>query len=104
MTSYYFPPPPFVPTIHHYPNVNVDMNLQNSVTDKFQKELIYWMEHDPQFRATKKYLKNIKGPNGHEIVRKILHLFVRRGNTNWYDLELQYNLVKQFVLYKLESL
>ena len=104
MTSYYFPPPPFIPSIHNYPNVNVDMNLQNSVTDKFQKELIYWMETDPQFKSTKKYLKNIKGPSGHEIVRKILHLFVRRGNTNWYDLELQYNVVKQFVLHKLETL
>ena len=105
MSEYkYFPPPPFIPTISAYQNVNMDENLQRSVSMKFKQYTIYWMENDKSYKSIKKYLKDIKGPNGEIIIRKILNLFVVRGNTNWYDLELQINLVKQFILHKLKSI
>lgn len=105
MSEYkYFPPPPVIPTIHRYQNVNLDENLQLSVSRKFKEHTIFWMENDKSYKSVKKYLKDIKGPNGIMIIRKILNLFVVRGNTNWYDLELQIILVKQFILHKLKSI
>ena len=105
MSQYnYFPPPPFIPTVRTYQNVNRDENLQKSVSMKFKQHTIYWMENDKSYRSVKKYLKDIKGRNGEMIIRKILNLFVIRGNTNWYDLELQYDLIKRFILYKLENI
>lgn len=102
--SKYFPPPPFIPTIRTYQNVNLDENLQCTVSIKFKEYVIFWMENDKSYKSVKKYKKYIKGPNGEIIMRKILNLFVVRGNTNWYDLELQINLVKQFILHKLKHL
>jgi len=104
MSEYkYFPAPPFIPTIHTYQNVNLDENLQRTVSNKFRIYTIDWMENDTSFKSVKKYLKDIKGRNGEMIIRKILNLFVVRGNTNWYDLELQISLVKGFILHKLKS-
>ena len=105
MSQYkYFPPPAFIPTIHTYQNVNIDENLQRSVSKMFRELTISWMENDKSYKSVKKYLKDIKGRNGEIIIRKILNLFVVRGNTNWYDLELQISLVKNFILHKLKSI
>jgi hypothetical protein len=102
--SKYFPPPIFIPTIHQYQNVNMDENLQVSVSNKFRLYTIDWMKNDKSYKSVKKYIKYIQGPNGETIIRKILNLFVVRGNTNWYDLELQTTLVKDFILHKLKSI
>jgi hypothetical protein len=105
MSDYkYIIPSYVIPTVNKYQNVNLDENLQRSVSRKFREHTIFWMENDKSYKSVKKYLKDIKGPNGEMIIRKILNLFVVRGNTNWYDLELQITLVKQFILYKLKSI
>lgn len=100
----YYPPPPFIPSIYSYQNVNLDENLQHNISMIFKQYTINWLQYDKSFKPVKKYLKNIKGQNGETIIRKILNLFVVRGNTNWYDLELQVELVKQFILHKLRKI
>ncbi len=105
MSEYkYILPPYILPTVYKYQNVNLDENLQRSVTKMFRELTISWMENDKSYKSVKKYLKDIKGRNGEMIIRKILALFVVRGNTNWYDLELQITLVKNFILHKLQNI
>ncbi len=102
--KYIIQPPLIVPSVYKYQNVNLDENLQRSVSKMFRELTISWMENDKSYKSVKKYLKDIKGRNGEMIIRKILNLFVVRGNTNWYDLELQISLVKKFILHKLQNL
>ena len=60
------------------------------------------MKKDKSF--SKKYLSNIKdNKTNFDIIHSILKLFVRRGNTNWYDLKEQSSLVKEFIKYKLSK-
>jgi hypothetical protein len=37
-------------------------------------------------------------------MHKLLKLFVRKGNTNWYDLKIQQSLVKDYIKHKLNKL
>jgi hypothetical protein len=103
-TYNYYPPPAYIPSYFQYQNVNADKDLQYKVTIFFQDELIDWMEHDKSYKSVKKYLRYIKSGQGYDIVHKLLRLFVKNGNTNWYDLKLQYQLVKDFIKYKLRKL
>ena len=97
-----FQPPPFIQTTIKYQNVNNDINLQNSVTTKFHNKTIKWLKEDPSFKHSRKYLSKIEGPEGYKIIHKLLKLFVRKGETNWYDLGDQSILVKDFIKYKLD--
>jgi hypothetical protein len=91
-------------TLYNYQTVNDDKQLQNTVTDYFLDKTIYWIKHDSSFKKAKKYLKRLEGINGDDIMYKLLKLFVRKGNTNWYDLKIQQDLVKDYIRYKLKSL
>ena len=51
MSEYkYFPPPPYIPTLHTYQNINVDENLQQSVSAKFKLCTIDWMKNDKSYK------------------------------------------------------
>jgi hypothetical protein len=100
----YYPAPPVISSYYKYQNVNADQNLQHTVTLYFLEETIDWMKYDKSFKRVKKYLRDIKGPDGYNIIYKLLRLLVKRGNTNWYDLKIQSSLVKNFIRHKLESL
>ncbi len=100
----YYPPPAYIPSYYQYQNVNADKDLQYKVTIFFLDETIDWLENDKTFKSVKKYLKYIKSDQGYEIIHKLLRLMVRNGSTNWYDLKLQYDLVKDFIKYKLNKL
>ena len=99
----YFPPPPFILSYRRYQNVNADKRLQNMVTKKFLKKLKIWLKEDPQFKLVKKFKKIIDTNEGYDVVHYILKLLVKKGNTNWYDLELQEGLVKKYILFKLKK-
>ena len=47
--------------------------------------------------------KVIDSDEGYDVIHKILKFLVIKGNTNWYDLDLQEKLVKKYILYKLEK-
>jgi hypothetical protein len=100
----YFPAPPIVPSYFQYQNVNADKNLQNTITLEFLADAQKWFKNDKSFKKLKKYSKQLNGQQGYEIIHKLLKLFVKRGNTNWYDLSMQKSLVKDFIKYKLSNL
>ncbi len=102
-TYKYFPAPPLITTYHQYQDVNNDDNLQHMETLYFLSETLDWIDNDKSFKKLKKFKKYLKGSDGYEIMHKILKLFVRRGNTNWYDLKIQRSLVKDYIRHKLSK-
>jgi hypothetical protein len=103
-TYKYYPAPPIIQSYYKYQDVNNDKNLQDTETRYFLDKTIYWIKNDKSFKSLKKLQKYFKGPDGYEIMYKLLKLFVKRGNTNWYDLEKQQNLVKDYIKHKLNKL
>ena len=99
----YFPAPPIISTIHQYQDVNNDKNLQNKVTLYFLEKTIECIKYDESWKSLKRVGKHLKGKDGYEIMHKLLKLFVRRGNTNWYDLRVQEELVLNFIKHKLSQ-
>lgn len=101
----YFPAPPAIISRHKYPSVNNDPKLQNMVTKEFHEMLKVWLKKDDEFKPLLKIKKELMSKDdGHEIVLRLLKLYVRRNNTFFYDLEYQVYQVKQFMLYKLKQL
>ncbi len=102
-TFKYYPAPPVITTYHQYQDVNNDDNLQHMETLYFLSETLDWIKHDKSFKKLKKFEKYLKGPEGYEVIHKLLRLFVRRGDTNWYDLKIQKSLVKDYIRHKLSK-
>ncbi len=94
----------YVPTTYKYQNINNDKNLQNLETTYYLDKTIGWMRKDSSFSKVKKYLSDLRGDNGYEIMHKILRMYVKQNNTNWYDLKAQKILVKQYIRHKLKQL
>ncbi len=100
----YFPAPPIIQTLHQYQNVNNDKNLQDMETTYFLDKTIEYINKDKSWSKLKKFKKHLNGPDGYEIIYKLLKLFVRKGNTNWYDLKMQKYLVLDYIKHKLSKL
>jgi hypothetical protein len=100
----YYPAPPIIQTYHQYQDVNNDKNLQNMETLFFLKRTIECINYNKSWKGLKKFKKHLNSPNGYEIIHKLLKLFVRRGNTNWYDLKVQKDLVLDYIKHKLSKL
>ena len=99
----YFVPPPFILSYKRYQNVNADKRLQRMVTNKFLKKLKVWLKEDKSFKQVLKFKKIIDKDEGFDVVHYILKILVKRGRTNWYDLDLQTYLVKKYILLKLKE-
>ena len=99
----YFPAPPVILSYRRYQNVNADKRLQDMVTKKFLRKLKVWLNKDLQFKSVKKFKKIIDKDEGYDVVHYILRILVKRGRTNWYDLDLQEGLVKKYILFKLKE-
>ncbi len=100
----YTQPINYIPTSYKYQDINHDKNLQNLETTYFLEKTIEWMKKDSTFSKVKKYLSSLRGENGYEIIHKILRMYVKQNNTNWYDLKIQKILVKQYIRHKLKQL
>lgn len=100
----FFPAPPVIPTYYKYQDVNNDIYLQEKETFFFLDKTIDWIKHDKSFQKLKRFERYLKGPDGYTIMHKLLKLFVRRGDTNWYDLKVQQNLVKDYIKHKLSKI
>lgn len=99
----YYPAPPIITSYSKYQDVNNDKKLREKATKYFLKELIDGIEGGDD-KHLKKHLKVLKkSKKGYNIVYNLLRLFVRRGNTNWYDLKIQYALVMDYLRHKLEE-
>ena len=99
----YFPAPPVILTYRQYQNVNADKRLQDMVTKKFLKKLKVWLKNDPSYKSVKKFTKIIDSDEGYDVIHYILKILVKKGKTNWYDLDLQEGLVKKYILFKLKE-
>lgn len=99
----YYPAPPLILAYREYQNVNADKRLQNMVTKKFLKKLKIWLNEDKEFKSVRKFKNVIDSDEGYDVIHKILKILVIKGNTNWYDLDLQEKLVKKYILYKLQK-
>ena len=97
----FFPPPPFIERVVRYQDVNNDKNLRKNVTTDFYNKTIKTISKDKEYKHLKKYLKKLKSDVGYEIVYKIIKIFVKNTEMNWYDLRSKYDLVLRFILYKL---
>ena len=73
------------------------------VTKKFLKKLKVWLKNDSSYKSVKKFNKIIDKDEGYDVVHYILKILVKRGRTNWYDLDLQEGLVKKYILFKLKE-
>ena len=100
----YFPAPPIISSIRSYQDINNDTKLQDMETEYFLERTKQYIKHDKSWKKLKKFSKYLKGEDGYEIIYKILRLFVKRGNTNWYDLKIQEELVMDFIKHKLTKL
>ncbi len=94
----------YVPTTYKYQNINNDKNLQNLETTYFLDKTIEWMKYDNSFSKVKKYMSDIRGERGYEIIHKILKMYVKQNHTNWYDLKSQSILIKQYIRHKLKNI
>jgi hypothetical protein len=99
----YFPAPPIIKSIYKYQTVNGDGKLQRMVTERFLSYILEWLDTDGDFKKFRKLRSKFESDIGYDIVYKLLRLFVKRGDTNWYDLDIQRELVKDYLAYKLEE-
>lgn len=97
-------PTSYITSYYKYQDVNADKKLQLSVTKYFLDAMKHWLEDDKSFSHLKKYKKHFNSKKGLKLMHTLLKIFVKRGNTNWYDLKIQYSLVKQYLRHKLETL
>jgi hypothetical protein len=99
----YYPAPPVIKSIYKYQTVNGDPKLQQMVTERFLNYIIEWIDTDNDFKIFRKLLSKFNSDAGYDIVYKLLRLFVKKGNTNWYDLDMQKDLMKEYLAYKLKE-
>ena len=100
----YFPAPPLIQSFTRYQDVYNDSNLQHIETLFFLERTQECIKLDKSWKKLKKFSKYLKGDEGYEIMHKLLRLFVKRGNTNWYDLKMQQELVMDFIKFKLSKI
>jgi lysyl-tRNA synthetase class I len=87
-------------------DVGENENLQKDVTDFFYNKTQKWLKEDHEFSKVKKHLKFIKSKKGNPYIYKLLKLFVKKNNVNWYELrgEDHYDDVKEYIRNKLASI
>lgn len=101
---YYFVPPPLIGTYYKYQDVNNNEKLRKKVTTHFQKELLKKIKKDKSFSYLKSNYNFINSKDGYNFVYKYIRKFVKKGNTNWYDLRddsSNHKLVLDYLKYKL---
>lgn len=102
-------PNPYLDTTLFKPetqNIGNDENLQNDVTEYYQKKTIKWIQNEHEFSKAKKQMKFIKSNKGLYYLKKILLSYVKKNNKKWYELrdkETKYD-IQEFIRLKLISL
>ena len=104
LSAYKYYQPRLTIQSYKYQDVNNDSNLQQKETFYFLDKTIDWIKNDKSFKKLKVFKRHLNGPDGYNIMYKLLKLFVRRGDTNWYDLKIQQSLVKDYIKHKLTKL
>ena len=87
-------------------NIGNDENLQNDVTEYYQKKTIKWIKNEYEFSKAKKQMNFVKSNKGLQYLKKILLFYVKKNNKNWYELrdkETKYD-IQELIRLKLISL
>ena len=86
-----------------YENVNKNPKLRESITLFYYNKIIKWVKEQKKFAQYKKMLPFLQTKNGYTHVYKLLRVFVKMYNVNWYDLKRKYIIVKDYLQYKLST-
>lgn len=97
----YFIPPPIVTSVVEYQNVNKDGRLRKNVTDFFLKKSIKWIEDYKEFKHLENKLEILKSNKGYNVIYNLLREFINKGSNNWFDLRENYDVIKDYLRYKL---
>jgi hypothetical protein len=100
----YFLPPPVINSTLIYQDVNRDPLLRENITKFFLKKTIKWINNYSEFKNSTQLLPIMKTNIGYKMIYNILRHFIKKNNCNWYDLRNNYELVKDFIRYKLNKL
>jgi len=87
--------PTFIRKINKYQNVNIDPKLRNKMITFFKSEYIEYLNKSKN-KNVKKYLPELKGKNGYNIIYNLIKLYVKKTGDNWYDLKNKKRLVINF--------
>jgi hypothetical protein len=99
----YFLPPPVINSTFVYQDVNKDPQLRYEVTNFFVNKTIKWIKEYNEFKNVKHLLVKLKTNVGYELIHNILRQFIKKNNCNWYDLRNNYELVKDFIRFRLNK-
>lgn len=99
----YFLPPPIISSTLIYQDINKDQNLREDVTNFFLQKTIKWVTKYSEFKKSKHLLPKLKTNIGYELIYNVLRQFIKKNNCNWYDLRNNYELVKDFIRYRLNK-
>jgi hypothetical protein len=96
-----FIPPAFATETYRYQNINKDPKLREQVTLFYYEKIIKWIQKYKEFSKYKSLLPYLKTKKGYIYVYKLLRTFVKMHKTNWYDLRKKYEVLKDYLQYKL---
>jgi hypothetical protein len=99
----YFLPPPLINSTFIYQDVNKDPKLREDITNFFLKKTIKWINDYSEFKNSKYLLPKLKTDIGYELIYNVLRQFIKKNNCNWYELRNNYDLVKDFIRYRLNK-
>jgi len=97
----YFIPPPLVTNVVEYQDINKDKNLRENVTNFFLRKSIKWIKEYDEFSHLKNKLPILNSDKGYNIMYNLLREFVKKGENNWFDLRNHYDVIKDYLRYKL---
>jgi hypothetical protein len=100
---YYFLPPANINSNLYYQDINKDKELRLQMTHFYLQKTIKWVNNYNEFKFAKKLLSKLKKEFGYKLIYNILRQFIKKYNYNWYDLKTNYDIVKDYIRYKLNK-
>ena len=97
----YFIPPPIVTSVVEYQDINKDKKLRENITSFFLKKSIKWIKNYKEFDHLKNKINLLESDKGYNIIYNLLREFVKKGENNWFDLRDNYDIIKDYLRYKL---
>lgn len=97
----YYPPPAYIYSSYQYQDVGADMRYRTEITKFFQQKVLKWIQSYKEFSHLKKHYDFINSKQGLVYIYNLLKLFCKKSNINWFDLRDNYNVVKDFLRFKI---
>lgn len=89
---------------YEYLDVNKDVKLRKEITDFFHSKILKWISEDIKLSKYKSKINSINSMEGKMIVYKLLRHFIHKSGINWYDLRDNYDIIKEYLVKKLNSI